>query len=58
MALKDMIVRGKEAEFFRVLLRLKRAGWNVGIGERPGLTYVSGRQLTVQEVFDLAAKLK
>ena len=57
MALKDIIISGKEAELFRALLRLKRAGWSMAPGDEPGLTYVGGRQLTVPQIVDLASRL-
>ena len=58
MALKDLIIEGEKAELMRVLLRLRRAGWSVAPGDEPGLTYVGGRQLTVPQIFALAANLK
>ena len=58
MALKDLIVRGKKAELLRTLLRIRKAGFSVGTGERPGLTYVGGRQLTVDQIFAFEKQLK
>lgn len=62
MALKDLIIRGKDAErmrdVFAAMLKLKRAGWGVGVGDGPGLTYVGGRQLTTDQLLDLASRIK
>lgn len=57
MALKDLIINGEAAELMRAMLRLKRAGWSVAPGDKPGLTYVGGRLLTVPQIFDLASRL-
>ena len=62
MALKDLVVKGKEAERMRdvcvAMMKLKRAGWSVAVGDGPGLTYVGGRQLTTDELLDFASRIK
>lgn len=46
-----------EAELTAALLRLQKAGFSVRVGDRPGLTYVGGRPLTVSQIFDLVSNL-
>jgi len=58
MALKDLIIKGEEGKLFAALLRLRKAGWSVAPGDKPGLTYVGGRQLTVPQIYNLVANLK
>lgn len=62
MALRNLIVRGKEAERMRdvwaAMLKLKRAGWGVVAGESPGLTYVGGHQMTADEMLEFASRIK
>jgi hypothetical protein len=54
--LKDLIASPKELAYLRALHRLRKAGWNVGTGDRPGLTYVSGNQMTEAQVIALASR--
>ena len=62
MALKDLIVKGEQAKRMRdvwaAMMKLKRAGWGVAVGDRPGLTYVGGRQLTTAALLDFASRIK
>lgn len=62
MPLKGLIVKGKDAERMRdvwaAMIKLKRAGWGVAVGDGPSLTYVGGRQLTTDELLDFASRIK
>lgn len=40
------------------IMKLRRAGWGVAVGDEPGLTYIGGRQLTTDQLLDLAARIK
>jgi hypothetical protein len=54
--LKDLIATPKELAYLRALHKLRKAGWNVGVGDEPGLTYVSGNQMTETQVLALAER--
>lgn len=54
----NAIIKGDAAELMAAMLRLQRAGWSIAPGDKPGLTYVGGRLLTVPQVFDLASRLQ
>lgn len=52
-----IIIDGRRAELTAAILRLWAAGWSVRSGDKPGLTYVGGRLLTVPQILSLASHL-
>jgi len=56
MALRDLVVTGKQAEYLRALRYLRSRGWTIGGSDMPGLVYVGGHELTIGQVFDWTAQ--
>lgn len=52
------VISKLQAELTAALLRLQQAGYSVRKGDRPGITFIGGKPLTVTQIFDLVSNLK